>query len=81
MRRFPVLFSILALLMVASCDKKEEVDEPDYDHMVMADEEEEWTTGQEFNGKLLAGEVPETQEVTVLEILGEEREGSFEELQ
>jgi hypothetical protein len=70
----------LALLTASSCEKKEESDEPDYDNMVMADEEDEWTTGQEFNGKLITGELPEVQENSILEIPGEEKEGSFEEL-
>jgi hypothetical protein len=80
MRRFPILFSILALLATSSCEKQEEAEEPDYDNMVMADEEDEWTTGQEFNGKLITGDLPDAQEHSILEIPGEEKEGSFEEL-
>lgn len=79
MKCFPVLF-VFALLTTSSCGYKEEVEEPDYDNMVMVEEEVEWTTGQEVDGKIIAGDLPESQEHSILEIPGEEREGSFEEL-
>ena len=42
------LFLIVPLLLIiASCSPKEEEQQPDYDNMVMADEEEEWSPSPE----------------------------------
>ncbi len=55
MRLFSILVSLLTLMTVSSCTQKEEEQELDYDHMVMADEEdEEWTPGQENDVKAIA---------------------------
>jgi hypothetical protein len=53
MKQFPIFFSWLALLALFSCTQKEEEQEPDYENMVMADEEE-WTPGQEKDEKTIA---------------------------
>jgi hypothetical protein len=55
MKQFSVLFSLLALLTASSCTQKEEEQEPDYENMVMADEEDEWTPGQDE--KVIAGDL------------------------
>lgn len=65
MRQFLVFFSMLALIGGISCTSKEEEQEPDYDHMVMADEEEEWTTGDR---KSIAKDLPDPQELIILEV-------------
>jgi hypothetical protein len=57
MKHFSVLFSLLALFVASSCTPKEEEQEPDYENMVMADEEDEWTSGQEQDGKAIAGDL------------------------
>ena len=85
MKHFPVSLVLSMMLMTFGCGQQEELEEPDYDNMVMADEEDEWTTGQELtgqelDGKVIAGERPEAQEDLILEILGDEKERSFEEL-
>lgn len=53
--RFSVLFSLLVVSTISSCTPKEEEQELDYENMVMADEEEEWTPGQD--GKVIAGDL------------------------
>ncbi len=54
------------LLSVAACNPKEEQQEPDYDHMVMDDADEEgWTTGDR---KEIAGELPDPQESIILDL-------------
>lgn len=61
------LFSIPFLLLIVSCtssiNKKEEQVEPDYDHMVQADEEE-WSIGDR---KLIVQDQPDPQEQIILE--------------
>ncbi len=42
MRCFSVV-SLFTMVAAASCTPKEEEQEPDYDRMVMADDEEEWS--------------------------------------
>ncbi len=54
MKHISILFSLLALITVPSCTQKEEEQELDYDNMVMADEEEEWTPGQKNDVKAIA---------------------------
>lgn len=41
----PLLIFVFLLAIIGSCSPKDEEHEPDYDNMVMADEEEEWSTG------------------------------------
>ncbi len=66
MRRLPVLFSFLTLLAVA-CTSKEEAQEPDYDNMVMADQEETPISDEERDRKVIAGDLPVPQELLILE--------------
>jgi hypothetical protein len=55
MKHLFILFSLLVFIGVSSCTQKEGEEEPDYDNMVMADEEEnEWTPGQEKDAKVVA---------------------------
>jgi hypothetical protein len=54
MKKFPILFFLLALIAGSSCTQKEEEQELDYDNMVMVDEEEEWTPGNEGDTKTIA---------------------------
>jgi hypothetical protein len=63
MKRYPVVFSLFATLLLSSCGVSEDEEAIDYDNIVLADEEEEWTTGQGEGVKLIAGELPEPQEV------------------
>lgn len=63
MRIFP--FFLLTILSIVSCTPKEEEQEPDYDSMVMADEEDEWSTGDR---KSIAGDLPDPQELIILEV-------------
>ena len=52
--------SLLALLALSSCTPKEEESQPDYDNMVMADEEEEeWTPGQDKDEQTIADVGPQ----------------------
>ena len=54
MKRFPILFSLVVLFALSSCSPKEEEQEPDYENLVMADDEDEWTPGQEREGSAIA---------------------------
>lgn len=49
LRIFPLL--LLAFFAASSCSQKEEEQELDYDHMVMLEEEDEWSPGPESDGK------------------------------
>jgi hypothetical protein len=65
MKRVSLLFSSLALLFgVVSCTPKEEEREIDYEHMAMADDEEEWSTGDR---KVVAEDRPDPQELLILD--------------
>lgn len=63
MRKISLL--LLSLLSIVSCTPKEQEQEPDYDSMVMADEEDEWSTGDR---KSIAGDLPDPQELIILEV-------------
>ena len=80
MKRYASFLALLVLLSFSSCNPREAVEEPDYDNMVMVEDEEEWTTGHELDGKTIAGDSPQLQEHSILEIPGAEKEGCFEEL-
>ncbi|MBS0604962.1 MAG: hypothetical protein JSS60_08020 [Verrucomicrobia bacterium] len=67
MRHLPVLFSLMALFAVSSCSQKEEGEEPDYDNMVMADEEDDFTSDEERDRKVIAGDLPDPRELIILE--------------
>ena len=41
--------------------------EPDYDNMVMADEEEEWITDEERDRKVVLADPPDPQELLIVE--------------
>jgi hypothetical protein len=62
MKNLPVLFCLM--LFFAGCSPKEEEQEPDYENMVMADDDEEWSTGDRKN---IAGDLPDPQELIILE--------------
>ncbi len=66
MRRLPVLLSLMALF-ASSCSPKPEEEEPDYENMVMADEEDDWISDEERDRKVIAGELPDPQELIILE--------------
>ncbi len=68
MKHLPLLFSLMALFALSSCSQKEEEVEPDYDNMVMADEEEDWVSDQERDRKVIAGDLPDPQERIILEL-------------
>jgi hypothetical protein len=68
MRFLPLFFSLVALL-ASSCSQKQEEEEPDYENMVMADEEEPWTSDAERDRKVIAGDLPDPQERLLLELL------------
>ncbi len=61
----PITIFCLLLVCTVSCTPKEEVQEPDYDHMVMGEDEEGWSTGDR---KMIAGELPDPQELIILEV-------------
>ena len=66
MRYFPIIFSSLALFALPSCSQQEKEQEPDYENMVMADDEEgEWSTLQDQ--KTIAGDLPDPQELIIIE--------------
>lgn len=64
MRYFSLLFC-LPLFLAVCCTPKEEEQEPDYDHMVMAADEEEWSTSDR---KTIATDLPDPQELIILEV-------------
>ncbi len=66
MKRLRALFSLLALFAVSSCSQKEEAVEPDYDNMVMAEEEEDVISDEERDRKLIAGDLPDPQEQLIV---------------
>jgi hypothetical protein len=66
MRRLPV-FYFLVILMTSSCAQKEEEEEPDYENMVMADEEDEEVSDTERDRKVIAGDHPDPYELIILE--------------
>jgi hypothetical protein len=67
MKRLPALFSLLALVALPSCAQKEEEMEPDYDNMVMVDEDEDWISDEERDRKIIAGDLPDPRERIILE--------------
>jgi len=67
MRLLPVIFSLVAIIAV-SCTQKEDEQEPDYENMVMADEEDGFSQDdKEKDRKVIAGELPDPQELIILE--------------
>ncbi len=66
MRRLPVLLSLMALF-ASSCSQKQEEEEPDYENMVMADEEDDWISDEERDRKVIASELPDPQELIIFE--------------
>ena len=67
MKHLPAILSLLALFSLSSCGQKEEESEIDYDNMVMADEEEEWTTVGEDQKVIANDALPDPQELIILE--------------
>jgi hypothetical protein len=65
MRKSSVLFCLFSFVSFVSCTPKEEEQEPDYEHMVMADDEEEWSTGDR---KIIVSDLPDPQEQVILEV-------------
>jgi len=61
------IFSLL-LAALASCSSQQKEQEPDYDNMVMVDEEE-WITDEERDRKIIAGDPPDPQELIILDTL------------
>lgn len=69
MKKWQIFFPFLALCAITSCSQKqEEAEEPDYDNMVMADEEEGWVTDEERDRKMIADEPPDPQELIIFEL-------------
>jgi hypothetical protein len=66
MRHLPVLFSLVALI-AASCSQRQEEEEPDYENMVMMDEENDWTSDEERDRKVIADNLPDPQELILLD--------------
>lgn len=67
MNFLPVIFALMALF-ATSCSEKQEEEEPDYENMVMADEEDDWISDEERDRKVIAGDAPDPQELIFLEI-------------
>ena len=59
---------LIALFALASCSQKQEEVEPDYENMVMADEEDDWITDEERDRKVIAGDLPDPQEQVIIEL-------------
>ena len=74
MRCFLLFFPLTGVLLLSSCSVEEEEEGPDYENMVMIEEEEEWITDQEQGWKAIAGDVPEPQERILLEFSEEKKE-------
>jgi hypothetical protein len=66
MRLLSVLFSLVALF-ASSCSQKQEEEAPDYENMVMADDEDDWVLDEERDRKVIAGDLPDPQELIILE--------------
>ncbi len=62
------LLLMAALFAVTSCSQKQEEVEPDYENMVMADEEDDWITDEERDRKVIAGDLPDPQEQVIIEL-------------
>ncbi len=76
----PGSFILFFLAVIATaCSSKEESQEPDYDNMVMADEEE-WMSDEEKDRKVIAGDLPVPQELIILEPSNLEQEAPSEHL-
>lgn len=65
--RFSPVLALSMVFIASSCSQKEEEIEPDYDNMVMADEEEDGITDEERDRKVIAGDLPDPQERIILE--------------
>jgi hypothetical protein len=55
------------VVLLASCSEQEKEAEPDYENMVMADDEEDWITDEERDRKVIAGDLPDPQEQLIVE--------------
>jgi phage-related protein len=62
-----LLFFPLMALLAPSCSQKQDEEEPDYENMVMADEEDTWISDAERDRKVIAGDLPDPQERIILE--------------
>jgi len=62
------LLLMAALFAVASCSQKQEEVEPDYENMVMADEDDDWISDEERDRKVIAGDLPDPQEQVIIEL-------------
>jgi hypothetical protein len=58
---------LAALFAAASCSQKQEEIEPDYENLVMVDDEEDWITDEERDRKFIAGDLPDPQERVIIE--------------
>ncbi len=68
MKRWLLLVPMAALVALSSCTPKEEEVEPDYDNMVMADDEEDdWISDEEKDRKVIAGDLPDPYEQLIVE--------------
>jgi hypothetical protein len=59
-----ILVPLFALVLISSCNPKEEEQEPDYDHMVMLEDDEEWLIGDR---KSIIEHLPDPQEIVIIE--------------
>jgi hypothetical protein len=66
MRALGSLCCFLAIFAFG-CSSQQEEEGPDYDNMVMADEEEGWIADEELDRKVTAGDLPVPQEMIILE--------------
>lgn len=68
------LCGVICLLSACSSQEQAEV-EPDYDNMVMLDEEEgpEWVSGEDKDRKLIAQDMPDPAELVIIEPYVEDR--------
>ena len=60
-------FLLSSLLVLFACSQSQEEVEPDYENLVMADEEEDGITDEERDRKVIAGDFPDPQEQIILE--------------
>jgi hypothetical protein len=65
MKRLLLFFP--CVVFVVSCSQQEKEAEPDYENMVMADDEEDWITDEERDRKVIAGDLPDPQELLIVE--------------
>lgn len=64
--RFLLPVFLLMQLAISSCTQREEEQEPDYDHMVMTDEDGFSPDDQERDRKVIVDDPPDPQELIIL---------------